>query len=447
MRKAQARTRVGVFVVGDAAAGGSHQYELSILEALIAKGSDLSDRFSFALFYQDGDSLPLERLRRCGWTTHARPNAKLLQALRWVASAGGLRRSHARLEEADAPASPPRSVEAARPRSRLERSLLRRFFRRHAIDLLFCAAPTPIGFEVGVPYVMAIHDLQHRLQPEFPEVSAGGEWMRREYLFRNAARRATLLIADSEIGKEDIVDCYGEYGVSADAVVVLPFVPPPYLEEVPTAEADGIRQEKGLPERFFFYPAQFWPHKNHARIVEAIGVLKEHALDVHVAFTGSRRGGVVSDTASKVATLAENHRCSRQIHLLPYLDSREISALYGIAQGLVMPTFFGPTNIPILEAWLLGCPVITSDIRGVREQVGDAGLLVDPTDPVAIAEAMRRLATDEALRDDLRRRGRARLSLYTKEDFAHRLTEILSKASAPISARNASGMRELVAGR
>ena len=72
---------------------------------------------------------------------------------------------------------------------------------------------------------MAIHDLQHRLQPEFPEVSANGEWERREYRFRNGARYATLLLADSEVGKEDLLNFYGPYGVTPDRVKVLPFIP------------------------------------------------------------------------------------------------------------------------------------------------------------------------------------------------------------------------------
>ncbi len=428
-------TRIGVLIIGDPAAGGIYQYELSILEALLDKAADLSGRFSFALFYQRGDYLPLERLRRCGWSLHARPNEWVLKSLRSVVRVAALKRPSARLEKAPAASTPVQPLDAVPRRSRPERSLLQRYFRRQGIDVLLCATPTSIGFEVGVPYIMAIHDLQHRLQPEFPEVSAAGEWQRREYLYRNAAIGATLLIADSEIGQEDIVDCYGEYGVSAENVAVLPFVPPPYLDKVPTSEAERIRKEQGLPERCFFYPAQFWPHKNHARIVEAIGLLKrERGLDVHIAFTGSPNAGIRGETSVRIAELAENYGCSRQIHRLEYLGPREISAVYGIALGLVMPTFFGPTNIPILEAWLLGCPVLTSDIRGVREQVGDAGLLVDPTDPHAIAWGMCRLARDEELRDDLRHRGRERLALYSSEDFANRLIEIL-KASELISAK------------
>jgi glycosyltransferase involved in cell wall biosynthesis len=117
-----------------------------------------------------------------------------------------------------------------------------------------------------------------------------------------------------------------------------------------------------------------------------------------------------------------------------------MSALYGIADALVMPTFFGPTNIPVVEAWSLGCPVLSSDIRGVREQVGDAGILVDPTDSHAIADAMYRLATNDALRVELRGRGFERVARYSAIDFASRLCEILETANEMIVTRN--GRRE-----
>jgi glycosyltransferase involved in cell wall biosynthesis len=100
-----------------------------------------------------------------------------------------------------------------------------------------------------------------------------------------------------------------------------------------------------------------------------------------------------------------------------------------------MPTFFGPTNIPVLEAWASDCPVITSDIRGIREQVGDAGLLVNPESPEQVAEAMHRVANDPALRDSLRKKGRARLAQYQFPDFVQKLAAILGDVQDRLASR------------
>jgi glycosyltransferase involved in cell wall biosynthesis len=294
--------------------------------------------------------------------------------------------------------------------------------------------PTPLCFQTGIPSVMAIHDLQHRLQPEFPEVSADGEWRIREHLFRNAARAATLLLADSEVGREDILEFYGPLGLPADRVKVLPFQPAGYLAaDLSDAERQRVRAAHRLPERYLFYPAQFWPHKNHARIVRALAAIRhERGVEIPLVLCGSHSGALRERTYREVMRLAQTLGVSRQVHDLGYVPDRDMSGLYAAAEALVMPTFFGPTNIPVLEAWRLGCPVLSSDIRGIREQVGDAGILADPRSVEAIAEGIHRLWTDEVLRRSLVQRGRARLGQFGPEEFRGRLLEIVAEAKARV---------------
>jgi len=295
-------------------------------------------------------------------------------------------------------------------------------------------APNSLAFETGIPYVMAIHDLQHRLQPEFPEVSANGAWEVREYLFRNGTRYATLLLTDSEVGKEDILNFYGPYGVTPDRVKVLPFLPACYLAvDVSESERQRVRTIYHLPERYLFYPAQFWPHKNHACIVQALGLLKqEHHIKVPIVFCGSYAGAIRRRTFREVMSLSHQLGLEDQVHYLGYVPDDDMSGLYAEALALVMPTFFGPTNIPVLEAWAFGCPVLTSDIRGIREQVGDAGVLVNLRSAEAIADGIYRLWTDENLRRTLVDRGRQRLAAYTPDDYRKRLIEILEEVKARV---------------
>jgi glycosyltransferase involved in cell wall biosynthesis len=190
-----------------------------------------------------------------------------------------------------------------------------------------------------------------------------------------------------------------------------------------------VRERYSLPARYLFYPAQFWPHKNHRRIIEALGALREReGLRIPIVFCGSHSGKVRKETFNEAMAMAKRLGVADQIQYLGYVPDEDMSALYAGAVALVMPTFFGPSNIPALEAWKLNCPVITSDIRGIREQTGNAALLVHPDSVEAITEAILRLWTDEGLRQQLIERGRARLRNFTPEDFARRLTEILEEA-------------------
>jgi glycosyltransferase involved in cell wall biosynthesis len=309
-----------------------------------------------------------------------------------------------------------------------------RWLHRSGVDLMVYPAHNVAAFETGPPYVMVVHDLQHRLQPEFPEVSADGEWERREEFFRRAIGGAAMIVTDSEVGKEDVLSFYGTCGITPDRIEVLPFVPAPYLSvERADEERRRVSDLYHLPERYLFYPAQFWPHKNHARILRALALIQQqHGLKIPIVFCGSRPDAVRERTYQELVELTARLELDDQVRHLGYASDEDMSGLYAGATALIMPTFFGPTNIPVLEAWAFGCPVLTSDIRGIREQAGDAALLADPRSEQAIADAMHRLWTDGDLRLQLGQRGRRRLASYTPADFSRRFGEILANTKSRV---------------
>jgi glycosyltransferase involved in cell wall biosynthesis len=424
--------RVGIVPVITGFGGGVYQYSHTMLRALHDwKCERCEDEF---IVFADHTHHPgLVPLNGCNWTVKPiQPPAlqkRALDRLRRIVGEGphreawrwlrGQLRGNGRLRNPD--------VVQYKPEAN-------RWFNNNGVDLMIYPDSNPLSFEAGVPYIMAIHDLQHRLQPEFPEVSANGEWEFREYMFRNGVRYATFLLADSEVGKEDILNFYGSYGITPDRVKVLPFLPACYLGmDVSEIERQRLRTIYHLPERYLFYPAQFWPHKNHARIVQALGLLKqEHGLKIPIVFCGSYTGEIRERTFHDVMLLSSQLGLEKQIHYLGYVPDEDMSGLYAEAVALVMPTFFGPTNIPPLESWAFGRPVLSSDILGIREQIGDAGVLVDPRSVGAIAEGIFRLWTNERLCKELADRGRVRLRSYTPSDFRNRLVGILEEARTRI---------------
>jgi len=423
--------RIGIVPIEDPHFGGVYQYSLTMLETLrqwTAEGCD--DEF---VVFSDSVSPSRISINR-NWAVRARWKhqpiswkQQTMELLRTALGEGPHRDAIRRL--LGRPVG--REQQDADLNRRNCSDFLSEQLRREGVELMLFPNAISLAYETDIPYVMAIHDLQHRLQPEFPEVSADGEWERRERLFRNATRYATLLLADSEVGKEDILNFYGAYGVTPDQVKVLPFLPACYLRpEISEEERQHVRKTHQLPERYLFYPAQFWPHKNHKRIVQALALLKERGIKADIVLCGSYGGKIRSRTFKEVMTVASRAGIEKNIHYRGYVSDDDMSGLYAGAAGLVMPTFFGPTNIPVLEAWALGCPVLTSDIRGIREQVEDAGILADPLSVESIADGIYRLWTDEHLAKDLARRGRARMASYTHEDYRQRLIEILEEGKA-----------------
>lgn len=311
-----------------------------------------------------------------------------------------------------------------------ERAEIGRWYRKNGVDLIFWGTPNPLAFECGLPFVMPVHDLQHRLQPSFPEVSESGQLEAREYLFRNAAQRATMIFVDSTDGRDDILEMYPGL-IPSERIVVLPFVAPPHLAlGDPDEQIREVRFRYKLPERYFFYPAQFWPHKNHDCIVRALAVLSARGRsDICVVFCGAHDGPEFKRTYRTTMRLSSALSVDSQVMVMPYVPDSLMAGLYLGSAGLVMPTFFGPTNIPILEAWKLGRPVITSDIRGVRNQAGDGAVLVDPTSPGDLADAMQSLWDDQSLASQLVAAGHLRDAEWTTTDFARRLRVTLSAAA------------------
>jgi glycosyltransferase involved in cell wall biosynthesis len=411
--RGEADVGLGFFPILNPAGGGVYQYSMLMAHALAAPSEGTPVLAVVPTGARVPDAFPLsERIELD--LDGARPRFGFVGLPRARKTLRRIRRVMTSTEPID--------LDVIRRRPHLARVL-----REVGVELMVFPAPDPISFEIGLPYVAAIHDLQHRLQPEFPEVSADGEWERREHMFRNVIRNASAVIAESTVGREHILEAYAPHGLEEDRVFILPYVASHDLMAT-VDDTLRVRRTYCLPERYLFYPAQFWPHKNHLRLFEALALLRDQGVRVDVVLAGSWSGALRDRTFRESMQRARQREVDDQVTVLGYVPQRDMGGLYRAAAGLVFPTFFGPTNIPVLEAWALDCPVITSDIRGIREQVGDAALVVDPRQPEAIASAIERLWTDTSLRRQLVEKGRERAARHSPDDFRGALVEILERA-------------------
>jgi glycosyltransferase involved in cell wall biosynthesis len=123
----------------------------------------------------------------------------------------------------------------------------------------------------------------------------------------------------------------------------------------------------------------------------------------------------------------ENLGLQDHVHFAGYLPEADIPEFYRRARALVFPTFFGPTNIPPLEAFALGCPVAASGIYGMPEQLGDAALLFDPHSAEQMADCIGRLWQDDTLCQRLTSNGHARARHWGPSQFDVTLHAIVEK--------------------
>lgn len=292
-----------------------------------------------------------------------------------------------------------------RTRSKLEQRL-----RAAGVEFVWFVGPRPM--EIDLPYLTIVLDLQHRKQPWFPEVSEYAEWETRERRLAPFLRRATAIIAGTEAGRDEIVKFLQ---VPAERIHILPHPTPSY-----ELEAKESKAPSGLQPGYLFYPAQFWAHKNHVNLLLAIKQLKDEGLRIPLMLVGSDFGNkeYVEDTISSLGL-------GDQVKILGFVEIPELIGLYQHALALTYVSFFGPENLPPLEAFALGCPVIAAKVDGAEEQFADAALLVDPAEPDEIAAAIRKLHGDKKLRDKLIVKGQKRAGQWTAEDFVNGVFQIM----------------------
>lgn len=263
--------------------------------------------------------------------------------------------------------------------------------------------------------VASIHDLMHRYEPRFPEVSEVNRI--RDLHTQAVARYCRAVLVDSECGRQQFCE---SYGAAPERVLPLPFVAPPYVRSA--ALERPAPRPADLPARYFFYPAQFWLHKNHARLLRVLARLIPEYPDMMLLLAGG-----LSREHGNLLRLAHELGIPDHVRFLGYVPDSEICTLYRHARALVMPTFFGPTNIPPLEAFALGCPVAISDIYGMPEQLGDAALMFDPESEDEMAEVMTRLWVDDRLCAELAERGTRHAARWNVAALSRQLGEMLPR--------------------
>lgn len=292
--------------------------------------------------------------------------------------------------------------------------------RSHQIDVILSL--TPDYPTVEYPLITTIWDLQHKLQPYFPEVSEAGEWDRREKDYTKMLNRAAFIITGTETGKAEIERFYQ---VPAARIKVIPFFTPQFASAPPPVDRD-VKTKFNLPDRYLFYPAQFWPHKNHVGLLLALKCLKEkYNLELALVLVGADKGN-----ESYVKEQVQELHLSNQVYFLNFVDRVDLVSLYINAFAMTFVTFFGPDNLPPLEAMALGCPVIASNVSGAQEQLGSAAILVDPTQPAEIALAIESLVKDDLLRQQTIENGLERANQWTAKDYIQEIFKTIDDFEA-----------------
>lgn len=267
--------------------------------------------------------------------------------------------------------------------------------------------------------VLVVHDLAFEVMPETaPHHDA--RWRRR---FDRWLRRSAAVIVPSEGARADLLD---RHEVDEAKVHAIPHGAEPF--DPPASDAIAAARDRlAIGERYVLFVGGLEPRKNLHALVEAF---KRVPTDAWLVVAGGRTRWIPGESGrleTAVASLPEAVR--RRVRFTGYVTEDDKRALLAGAEVLAYPSRYEGFGFPVLEGFAAGVPVLTSSASSLPEVAGDAALLVDPTDPGAIAEGLERLLGDEALRSSLRAAGHRRVRSYTWERSAAATAEVLRAAA------------------
>jgi len=272
------------------------------------------------------------------------------------------------------------------------------------LDLIHYPVTVPIPRLPGVARVVSLLDVQHH---DLPGAFSAAERRFRRWAYDDSARQADQVITITSFSAERIAE---RLGIDRGRIhpIHLGIDHERFTPNGPTSDLPG------LPERYLYYPANAWPHKNHKLLLDAFSQIKDPSL--HLILTGS------GDTTALMRGAGE------RIHHLGHVAADQVAPLLRGAQALIFPSLYEGFGLPPLEAMACGCPVAASNTGAVAEVCDDAALLFDATSSSAIAGAIDRIASDKALRDQLRQSGIARAAGFTWNATANKHTAVYRQA-------------------
>lgn len=268
----------------------------------------------------------------------------------------------------------------------------------------------PLG--APCPTIVTVFDLSFITQPRAHRP------LNRVYLSlftRWSCRRAARVIAISEWTKRDVVQ---HFGVAPEKIVAIPLgVDHDHFKPQPPDAIAAFKAQHGIGDHAIFYLGSLEPRKNLPRLIEAFSVLdSQSSINNLQLFVGGSPAWKYDEVFARIRQLG----LAERVRLIGRVSEEDLPKWYSACAVMAYPSLYEGFGLPPLEAMACGAPAVASNVTSLPEVVGDAGITVDPTDVRALAAALHRVLSDDALRAELRAKSLARAAQFTWQRTAER---------------------------
>lgn len=296
----------------------------------------------------------------------------------------------------------------------------RRFDRASAgRDLYHEPATLPLAFDGKT--VVTVHDLSWIRHPQTHPPERVRALARH---FEPALRRCSFVLTVSEFVKQEIV---AEFGIPAAAIEVIPNGCDPIFRPMDAEQTASALAPRGLVHGgYFLSVGTLEPRKNIALAIRAHAALPATFRARHPLVIAGMKGWGESPLGDQLATAV----AAGELRMLGYLPSEDLARLTAGAMAMVYPSLYEGFGLPPLESMACGVPAITSNAASLPEVVGDAGLMVDPSDAQGLANAMHDIAENPEKRSELSARSRSRAQAFTWQRAALATAAVYRRVAA-----------------
>ena len=254
------------------------------------------------------------------------------------------------------------------------------FIKKNKYDLIVFLGPSQMSkFCKEVGFISNIWDLDHKKNSQFPEHNSNNIYEYKEKLFKEIASRAFKIIVPHKSNKNDLINFYKTPEEKINVQNFIPMLPTIYKEKRDVVNYNEIYLRYKLPEtkKIIFYPAQFWAHKNHKYIIDVAKILKSKKNEKYLfVFCGSNKGNYTF-----IKELISKNKLEDYIKIFNFLSDDEVISLYVNCDAVVMPTYCGPTNLPIYESFFFKKIIFYTKDLITNDTINDHLITIDISSP------------------------------------------------------------------
>jgi hypothetical protein len=255
------------------------------------------------------------------------------------------------------------------------------FFKNNNVKVIWPIS-SELRYPFSIPYFFTLWDLQHKTIPEYKEVGSFLTKFYREQLIKENLIKSKYMITGNKFGKKEILKYYK---VNKNKIILNNHPTPTW------AYKKNIKNNyfliKNKIKNYFLYPANFWSHKNHLNLIKGFYYFnKKNNNNYQLVLVGNI---VDINVYKKIVNFINEKSMHSSIKIMGFIDRKDLLTLYDNCIALSYLSVSGPENLPPLEAFARGKPVLYSNFKGAKDQLKDYPLYINYKNPLNIARGMK----------------------------------------------------------